>query len=179
MTIRAESINGKVKSKVQNIETYYVPFDELPIKKISTSSWLCTKVNSNAGGVYDIKKVWDGNPNTFWSSSWKPFYPLPYVIEIDMQKKYDIRKVVLQQRPKMKDLTKLTIDLSEDGENWVNLGEFTKGNIFNQELGGKDELVYKKGFFFGQFLRITIPESGRGGGKTSVCIAEIEVHALQ
>ena len=111
----------------------------------------------------------DGDLNTFWHSQWdgegkNP--PLPHIITFDMQHTQDIISIELARRNNNLDLKSVVFSISDDKENWTELGklDFPNDKVPNAQIILLPKVVS------GRYFRTTVTDSNNG---VNASIAEI------
>lgn len=111
----------------------------------------------------------DGDLNTFWHSQWdgegkNP--PLPHIITFDMQHTQDIISIELARRNNNLDLKSVVFSISDDKENWTELGKL---DFPNDKVPNAQVLLLPKAAS-GRYFRTTVTDSNNG---VNASIAEI------
>lgn len=110
----------------------------------------------------------DGDLTTFWHSEWKDGAkpPLPHLLTFDMQKQQDIISIELARREDNLDTKSVTFSISDDKENWTELGSL---DFPNAKTPNAMILLLPKAVR-GQYLRVAVTASNNG---INASIAEI------
>lgn len=95
--------------------------------KVSTSS---------AHGNHEAAKAIDGDPRTYWHSSWKQGHPVhPHTLTLELPKAETLTGLTYlpRQDRRVPDgmIEEGTIEVSLDGKNWSKAEDFTFGNLVN------------------------------------------------
>ncbi len=112
---------------------------------ISHVGWEIVSFSSEHDAQYGAAKAIDGNPTTFWHSSWDKNQRHPHHIAIDLGREWMIRGITYlpRQDQRVPDgmVESGTIDVSVDGRNWRQSAEFTFGNLLNDPAQRSVELA--------------------------------------
>lgn len=111
----------------------------------------------------------DGDLNTFWHSQWdgegkNP--PLPHIITFDMQQTQNILSIELARRKDNLDLKAVMFSISDDKENWTELGKL---DFPNDKVPNAQIILLPKAVS-GRYFRTTVTDSNNG---VNASIAEI------
>ena len=111
----------------------------------------------------------DGDLNTFWHSQWdgegkNP--PLPHIIIFDMQQTQNILSIELARRKDNLDLKAVMFSISDDKENWTELGKL---DFPNDKVPNAQIILLPKAVS-GRYFRTTVTDSNNG---VNASIAEI------
>ena len=111
----------------------------------------------------------DGDLNTFWHSQWdgegkNP--PLPHIITFDMQQTQNILSIELARRKNNLDLKAVMFSISNDKENWTELGKL---DFPNDKVPNAQIILLPKAVS-GRYFRTTVTDSNNG---VNASIAEI------
>ncbi|QZE12787.1 discoidin domain-containing protein [Halosquirtibacter laminarini] len=164
----------KFKPEPTSIDVFQAPQSvtaKFPYKTIDRSSWTILSVNSVAGG-YEANKMFDNDFNSFYHSSWDPFYDMPYVIDIDMQKVNKLFMIDLWQRSGYSDMADVTIKTSEDNITWETFGALLFPN--NSQIRHKS--VEVEDLVDARYLRIIFENSNRSN---NIGCAEFIINGLE
>ena len=165
--------------KVVSFPTYYTvskeEWDEIHNQYIDVdrTGWgveANTEELTGEGAVNGHKEALiDGNLNTFWHSQWdgegkNP--PLPHIIIFDMQKTQNILSIELARRQNNLDLKAVMFSISDDKENWTELGKL---DFPNDKVPNAQIILLPKAIS-GRYFRTTVTDSNNG---VNASIAEI------
>lgn len=111
----------------------------------------------------------DGDLNTFWHSQWdgegkNP--PLPHIITFDIQQTQNILSIELARRKDNLDLKAVMFSISDDKENWTELGKL---DFPNDKVPNAQIILLPKAVS-GRYFRTTVTDSNNG---VNASIAEI------
>ena len=165
--------------KVVSFPTYYTvskeEWDEIHNQYIDVdrTGWgveANTEELTGEGAVNGHKEALiDGNLNTFWHSQWdgegkNP--PLPHIIIFDMQQTQNILSIELARRQNNLDLKAVMFSISDDKENWTELGKL---DFPNDKVPNAQIILLPKAIS-GRYFRTTVTDSNNG---VNASIAEI------
>jgi alpha-L-fucosidase len=128
-----------------------------PRQGLSPAGWTVLASSEHAG--YEAVKAFDGNPNTFWHTSWAQGYPdHPHTLTIDMKRTARITGFTYlpRQDKRMPDsmVEAWRVEGSIDGKAWQVLGEGTFGNILNDPLRRTAEFSRPAAIRFFRFISL-------------------------
>ncbi|MCP5537475.1 MAG: alpha-L-fucosidase [Akkermansiaceae bacterium] len=130
---------------------------------ISNKGWKILSCSSEHNATFAAAKAIDGDPKTFWHSSWETNQPHPHHLAIDLGRGHTITGVTYlprQDRPVPDSMVESgTIELSNDGKTWHHAGDFTFGNLVNDPT--QRSLVFKKPCR-ARYLRFTSKTGAQG-----------------
>lgn len=103
---------------------------------ISQQGWKILSVSSeHDNNQYAAAKAIDGDPKTFWHTSWATNQSHPHQLTIDLGKDVDIAGITYlpRQDKRVPDSMVETgsVEISRDGKKWYKAGDFTFGNLLN------------------------------------------------
>lgn len=102
---------------------------------ISQKEWKVVSFSSEHDDKYSANKAIDGNPATFWHTSWQTNRPHPHHLAIDLGKNYHIKGITYLPRQDLVVpdgmIESGSVELSKDGKTWHSAGNFKFGNIVN------------------------------------------------
>ncbi|QQL44551.1 alpha-L-fucosidase [Sulfuriroseicoccus oceanibius] len=129
---------------------------------ISSEGWKTTASSAHAG--YDASKATDGNPNTFWHTSWAPgapAHPHTLTIELPQPRKITGFTYLPRQDKRVPDsmIESFKLEASLDGSTWFALGHGEFGNILNDP--SQRTHLFKKTTHL-KFFRLTSLSSPQG-----------------
>lgn len=165
--------------KVVSFPTYYTvskeEWDEIHNQYIDVdrTGWgveANTEELTGEGAVNGHKEALiDGDLNTFWHSQWdgegkNP--PLPHIIIFDMQQTQNILSIELARRKNNLDLKAVMFSISNDKENWTELGKL---DFPNDKVPNAQIILLPKAVS-GRYFRTTVTDSNNG---VNASIAEI------
>lgn len=165
--------------KVMNFPAYYTvskeEWDEIHNQYIDVdrTGWgveANTEELTGEGAVNGHKEALiDGDLNTFWHSQWdgegkNP--PLPHIIIFDMQQTQNILSIELARRKNNLDLKAVMFSISNDKENWTELGKL---DFPNDKVPNAQIILLPKAVS-GRYFRTTVTDSNNG---VNASIAEI------
>lgn len=164
--------------KVVSFPTYYTvskeEWDEIHNQYIDVdrTGWgveANTEELTGEGAVNGHKALIDGDLNTFWHSQWdgegkNP--PLPHIIIFDMQQTQNILSIELARRKNNLDLKAVMFSISNDKENWTELGKL---DFPNDKVPNAQIILLPKAVS-GRYFRTTVTDSNNG---VNASIAEI------
>ena len=111
-----------------------------PFPNLDRAGWIVKDVTSEeavgeGAGNGVASCVLDGDYETFWHSQWKDgSHPLPHSFVIDMKKVYEIGGLEVARRTGGNtDTRKLKIDISENGIDFITVGQIDYGDSSNSE----------------------------------------------
>lgn len=111
----------------------------------------------------------DGDLSTFWHSQWdgegkNP--PLPHIITFDMQQTQNILSIELARRQNNLDLKTVMFSISDDKENWTELGKLD----FPNDKVPNAQIILLPKTVSGRYFRTTVTDSNNS---VNASIAEI------
>ncbi len=128
---------------------------------VDRTGWTVEANTEEAGGEGPVNgyvtALLDGDLSTFWHSKWndnaKP--PLPHLITIDMQEAQKIISIELARRKDNKDTKTVVFSISDDKENWTELGllDFPNDPVPNAQILLLPETVS------GRYIRASVTAS--------------------
>ena len=141
---------------------------------IAKDKWSVSADSSHAR-QWDEKKAVDGDPKTFWHTSWADLSPgHPHTFTVDMGQIEDIRGfsyLPRQDRPIPDGMIETGyIEVSLDGKNWRKIKDFTFGNLVNSP---DQRIVFFDAKHSVRYFRL-ISTSG-AAGKPYAAIAELDI----
>ncbi len=102
---------------------------------ISNAGWRVVSFSSEHDAQYGAAMAIDDNPATFWHSSWDTNQPHPHHIAIDLGREWSIRGITYLPRQDRRVPDSMvesgSVQVSNDGEQWREAGDFTFGNLLN------------------------------------------------
>ncbi len=167
---------GNVKARTYANETYG-PVNSNYIG-IAKTNWKVTASSSHNDKWNAIKAI-DGKPESFWHSSWtKPAPDHPHFFTIDFGKTEDVGGFAYlpRQDRRIPDgmIETGCIEISDDGISWLNICDFTFGNLVNspdQRIKFFDK-NYKARYF-------RLKSTSGADNKPYAAIAELEIFAAK
>lgn len=171
-------IESTSKFQVEPVRAVYPLVIAIGLPEIDRTGWTVTADSEETTGEGSngwAKLLLDGNLNTYWHSTWQTGngtankMSLPYDLVFDTQKEYQFTHVGMVQRAgNQKDTKGGKVYVSEDGENWTEVG------VFEMEAAEgiqQFEMTPAKGRYF----KITVESSYRG---ESANFAEVYAYGL-
>jgi alpha-L-fucosidase len=138
--LRLRVTKSRLTAVINKISIHYsAPFkaagEEL-LPSVSTKNWKVVSVSSIQSSKWSAEKAYDGNPGTFWHTSWNKGYTShPHHLTIDMGKEYKVSgfSYLPRQDRRVPDsmIENWRFEVSRDGENWTKAAEGSFGNIVN------------------------------------------------
>ena len=105
---------------------------------ISHVGWRIVSCSSEHDATYAAVKAIDGNPSTFWHSSWDSNQPHPHHLVIDLGREWTIRGLTYLPRQDLRVPDSMvesgSVELSDDGQSWRPAAVFTFGNLLNDPV---------------------------------------------
>lgn len=165
--------------KVMSFPTYYTvskeEWDEIHNQYIDVdrTGWgveANTEELTGEGAVNGHKEALiDGDLSTFWHSQWdgegkNP--PLPHIITFDMQQTQNILSIELARRQNNLDLKTVMFSISDDKENWTELGKLD----FPNDKVPNAQIILLPKTVSGRYFRTTVTDSNNS---VNASIAEI------
>jgi len=103
---------------------------------MDTAAWTVVSVSSEHDPKYDARKAFDGDPATFWHTSWKENAPgHPHHLAIDLGRTVSISgfSYLPRQDKAVADamIEQWRLEVSADGKSWTTAEEGTFGNLLN------------------------------------------------
>lgn len=102
---------------------------------ISKADWKVISVSSEQAEQWNAAKAIDGNPKTFWQTSWSTNQPHPHSLVVDLGEKTSIKAFTYQPRQDRHVPDGMvesgSFEVSLDGKKWHKAGDFTFGNLLN------------------------------------------------
>lgn len=124
---------------------------------VSTKGWKVS-VNSAQGG-YEAAKATDGNPATYWHTSWDGHFPKhPHTLTIELPEQREIAGFTYlpRQDRRVPDsmIEEWKVEASRDGKKWVKIDKGAFGNILNDP--SQRTHLFKKPLKFKHFRLISL-----------------------
>lgn len=146
------------------------------LKKADMQDWSVVDYSSHqesgegASGGNAIHAI-DDNLATFWHTEYSPTQPgYPHFITVDMNKDVVVKAVAVARRNNNNNIaSKMRLEISENGENWVNAGEFSPNSNINGLQTFELETPTK-----GRYFRLTGLASATSS--TYMCVSEINIY---
>ena len=130
---------------------------------ISNKGWKILSFSSEHDATYSAAKAIDGNPNTYWHTSWTTNQPHPHHLAIDLGKETTITGITYLPRQDRRVPDSMvesgSVELSKDGKIWHKAGDFTFGNLLNDPT--QRSLTFKKAAK-AQYARFTSKTGAQG-----------------
>ncbi|NWK57131.1 alpha-L-fucosidase [Verrucomicrobiaceae bacterium N1E253] len=143
---------------------------------ISQQGWKILSVSSEHDNQYAAAKAIDGNPKTFWHTSWSSNQTHPHHLTIDLGKVVDIAGITYLPRQDKRVPDSMietgSVELSLNKKTWHSAGDFTFGNLLN-DPSLRSVLFKKSGR--ARYLRFNTKTGAQG--KPYAGAAEIQVLA--
>lgn len=102
---------------------------------ISHLGWKIVSCSSEHDAQYGASKAIDGDPATFWHTSWDTNQSHPHHIAIDLGREWSVRGITYLPRQDRRVPDSMvesgSVEISDDGEIWRTAGEFIFGNLLN------------------------------------------------
>ena len=102
---------------------------------ISNQGWRIVSVSSEHDAPYGAAMAIDGDPATFWHTSWDTNQPHPHHLAIDLGREWSIRGITYLPRQDRRVADSMvetgSVQVSADGETWREAGDFSFGNLLN------------------------------------------------
>lgn len=127
---------------------------------VNRANWTATANSEELTGEGDVNgkiaTILDGDLGTFWHSKWQGGKdPLPFNINIDMQKEQALTSIEIARRTSNTNTKTIIIKISSDNQNWTEIGSMLFPNNANPN---SKVLLYPK-IIRGRYLRLDMPDS--------------------
>ena len=145
---------------------------------IAKSNWHAT-ASSSQDDQWNAAKAIDGNPDTFWHTTWSPAAPdHPHFFTIDLGQTIEIKgfSYLPRQDRRIPDgmIETGSIEISIDGNNWQNVSDFTFGNLVNSP---DQRLLFFAKSYSARYFRLK--STSGSANKPYAAIAELEIFAAE
>lgn len=127
---------------------------------VDKTNWTATANSEELTGEGAVNgraaAILDGSLSTFWHSKWDNGKdPLPFNINIDMQKEQVLNSIELARRTDNTNTKTVIIKISNDNQNWTEIGSM----VFPNSAAPNSKVLFYPKTVRGRYLMLNMPDS--------------------